>query len=192
MDTTPLRPDPAQAVRFLEHLDPRGMFTFQTFADKKVDAQEAAHRAAREGGKTIGLVRQLHGTFAQHAEQLTFLNANGAGVFVTVNETDGTGRKAANIIRVRALFVDLDGSPLEPVMEHAIAPNITIESSPRRFHAYWLVEDCPLDQFKPAQQRLALQFCGDKAVCDLPRVMRLPGFIHRKTTPFQTRIISPE
>jgi hypothetical protein len=43
------------------------------------------------------------------------LNREGAGVFVTVNETDLKGRTAKNITSVRAVFVDLDGAPLEPV-----------------------------------------------------------------------------
>jgi hypothetical protein len=134
----------------------------------------------------------LHGSLDENAEDLSRLNARGAGVFVTVNETDGEGRKTENIIRVRAQFVDLDGAPLEPVLEHPLGPSITIESSPGRYHAYWLVDDCPLAEFKHAQQRLAAHFNGDPSVCDLPRVMRLPGFFHRKAEPFITRIISPE
>jgi hypothetical protein len=40
------------------------------------------------------------------------------------------------------------------------------------------------------QKDLAARFSGDPKVCDLPRVMRLPGFYHRKAAPFLTRIIS--
>jgi hypothetical protein len=182
----------AEAKRFLGYFGCEQNFTFQTFADKKVDAQAAAHAAAAEGRKVVGLIRQFSGTFTQHATQLAELNLAGAGIFFTVNETDGTGRKSGNIIRVRAIFVDLDGSPLDPVMAHSTPPSITVESSPNRYHAYWLTDDCPLDQFKTAQQRLAHQFNGDPKVCDLPRVMRLPGFIHQKAEHFMTRIIFPE
>jgi hypothetical protein len=112
-------------------------------------------------------------------------------VFVTVNETDGKGRATTNIVRVRATFVDLDGAPLEPVTTHRIPPHIVIESSPDRWHAYWLTVDCPLKDFKIAQKRLASQFNGDPSVCDLPRVMRLPGFLHQKGEPFMTKIIFP-
>jgi hypothetical protein len=39
---------------------------------------------------------------------------------------------------------------------------------------------------------LAHKFNGDKSVSDLARVMRLPGFYHRKTdTPFLTRLVDP-
>ena len=44
-----------------------------------------------------GLVQVLHGTLDQRAETLTELNGRGAGVYITINTTDGTGRKAKNI-----------------------------------------------------------------------------------------------
>lgn len=47
-------------------------------------------------------------------------------------------------------------------------------------------------KFRPLQHALANKFGGDPSVCDLPRVMRLPGFIHQKRAPFLSRIISLE
>lgn len=64
-----------------------------------------------------------------------------------------------------------------------------IESSPERYHVYWLVEDAPLDSFESMQKRLAERFGGDPSVCDLPRLMRLPGFLHRKLKPYQSHIL---
>lgn len=152
--------------------------TFQTFAD-----------SAR---KLPGLSRILHGTFAEHAATLAELNARGAGIFFMVNAGDSKGRRAGNVQRVRALFVDLDGSPLEPVQAAKLPPHCIVESSPGRWHAYWLVTDCPLDTFKPTQQALARHFDADRRVCDLPRVMRLPGFDHRKREPYTSRIVTLE
>jgi AAA domain-containing protein/DNA primase RepB-like protein len=153
-----------EARRFLNALDPVGRFTFQTFDDTKA--------------KRKHLVRVFHGTLEQHSDELSRLNADGAGVFVTVNETDLCGRTAENVTRVRAAFVDLDGAPLDPVED--CQPNIVVESSPGRWHAYWLVTDLRLDQFTALQERLSKKFRADPAVKDLPRVMRLPGFFHRK------------
>jgi hypothetical protein len=110
------------------------------------------------------------------------------GVFVTVNRTNGQGRKTHNIIEVRALFVDLDGPPLEPVLSASLEPHIVVESSPQRYHAYWLCDNCPLDKFGDAQKALVARFDGDD-VHDLPRVMRLPGFLHGKGKPFLTRVL---
>ena len=131
----------------------------------------------------------LHGPLARLRAALQRLNDNGNGVFVTVNETDLHGRKNANVVRVRALFLDLDGSPLQPVLDEMPPAHIVVESSPGRWHVYWLIEEDGLnDETRPiaaerhraAQKYLAARFSGDIAINDLPRVMRLPGFTHGK------------
>ncbi|HET9047736.1 MAG TPA: DNA-primase RepB domain-containing protein [Chiayiivirga sp.] len=165
-------PDLDEAAAFLRMLGIR--HTFQTFDDAKTGAP---------------LVRTLHGTLDDHAATLADLNTRGAGIFVAVNATDGSRRKTANIRSVRALFVDLDGAPLEPVMAGPLAPHCTVQSSPGRWHAYWRVSDCPLADFKPLQKALAARFNGDAKVHDLPRVMRLPGFDHRKGEPCRARLL---
>jgi hypothetical protein len=170
--------DPSEAARFLTALDPAAtFFTFQTFDDDR-------------DRKSKNLVRILHGTLKKHWDELARLNEMGAGIFVTVNETDGKGRSGDNIVRVRYLFLDLDGAPLEPVLADGRTPHIVIESSASRWHTYWRVADVPLDQFKKLQKSLIEQFGGDKAIHDLPRVMRLPGFMHRKGEPFLSHIVS--
>jgi RepB DNA-primase from phage plasmid len=88
------------------------------------------------------------------------------------------------------VFVDLDGSTLQPVMACGLDPHIVVESSPGRFHAYWRVDALPLDQFGPVQRTIADRFNGDRTVTDLCRVMRLPGFPHRKAVPFMTKVIA--
>ena len=151
-------------------------FTFQTFGDK--------------GGNTPPTI--LHGTLAQHLPTLRRLNAAGAGCFFTVAQTDGKGRKAANITRIRAVFIDLDGSPLQPVLDGPLPPHIVIETSPGKWHCYWLIDHCDLEHFGFIQKALATRFDGDAKVFDLPRVMRLPGFLHQKGKPFLSRIIQVE
>ncbi|WP_158089451.1 DNA-primase RepB domain-containing protein [Magnetofaba australis] len=173
-----MNPDPHEAQRFLDLLAPREDFTFQTFDDAK-------------DRKSKGLINILHGSLEQHAEELAELNRQGAGVFVMVNEGDCKGRKAQNVIRVRASFIDLDGAPLEPVLEGPERPHIIINTSPGRWHCYWVVEGVALDDFKKVQQQLIKRFNADTSVTDLPRVMRLPGFYHMKSEPFQTKIQEP-
>jgi hypothetical protein len=167
-----MTPDLAQAAAFLKSLDPDATsFTFQTFDDDS-------------GRKDNRLVRMFHGTLAEHAGSLTEMQRRGAGVFITINATDGVGRKSENITRVRALWLDLDGAPIEPVREWE-TPHIEVESSPGKWHAYWLVNDVTLDQFTPLQAALITKFNGDPSVKDLPRVMRLPGFWHLKLASVQ-------
>ena len=174
-----MRPDLIQAQAFLTALDEGAYsWSFQTFAD--------------DGSSRGELVRLLHGSLQKHGATLEQLNDKGAGIFVTVNETDGRGRTKGNITRGRALFVDLDGAPIEPVRDSPTPPHIVVESSPNRYHAYWRVVDCPLTACEPALKELIRRFDGDPACSDRTRVLRLPGFLHRKGEPFMVRVIGLE
>ena len=180
-----LTPNVAATKAFLKMLDPDGIFTFQTFDDDKVR-------------KNPSLARVFQGTLDQHIDDLINMQQRGAGAFVMVSKGDGvtppdhkTCRTASNVVAVRSLFADLDGSPLEPLLA-CCQPDIIVESSPGKWHCYYLTSDCPLDEFKLRQQQIAQKFNSDPKVCDLPRVMRLPGFWHQKDTPFMSRIVFPE
>lgn len=173
----------SQSERFLSLLDADGIFTFQTFP---------------EGKNAIQGPRVLHGLFERHAHHLELLNDDGAGIFVMVNIGDGviregskTCRTAVNVQRIRAIFVDLDGAPIRPVLTSALRPDWVVQSSPYRWHAYWKVDECRLDEFGPAQTALAARFGGDVSVKDLPRVMRVPGFMHRKAEPIVSKLFLP-
>jgi len=174
-DPTPMIPFPTDSSPeehrryFLEQFP--GQQTFQTF-----------------GGK---IKHQKFNNIIHSHKWLTLegLNEQGAGVFLTINETDGKGRKATNIKKVRAVFADLDGAPLKPVLEYS--PSMVVESSPGRYHAYWLTDDVPLDEFRSLQKSIIVKFGSDIKVHDLPRVMRVPGYHWNKEDPgFMTRIIS--
>ena len=136
--------------------------------------------------------KRLTGTPDDTFNALDELNQSGYDIFVTINETDGKDIKGANITQVRALFADFDGSPLSNLDRIPLKPSFTVNTSPGKHHAYWLIDDCPLDQFKPMQQKLAQILDSDPAVCDLGRIMRVPGFYHLKGDPFMVTIDSPE
>jgi putative DNA primase/helicase len=167
-------PDRTKAETFLKMLAPdTTQFTFQTATDPK-EARKLL------GKKRDPLARILHGTLADCWDQLVKLSAAGAGVYVAISETNLRGRKTTDIIRVRAYFVDLDGAPPENLKRLNLRPHMITLTSPGKFHVYWLVKDAPLEQFKQTQKRLAKLLDGDPNVCDLPRVMRLPGLPHQK------------
>jgi len=168
---------PDDAAALLDLLAPGEPVTFQTFGEGNSKGSS-------------GLSRILHGTLAQHRQTLADLNARGAGIFWMVNAGNGKGRKAPNVRRIRALFVDLDGAPLGPVQSAPLAPHAIVESSPNRWHAYWRVSDCTLADFTPMQKALIVRFDSDPIVHDLPRVLRLPGFEHRKGKPFASHIVA--
>ena len=163
------------ARTFLKALSPDGGTAFASFDDKKARANSV-------------LANRFPGSFDDLYVELLALSAEGAGVFVTVNELDGLGFKAENVKRVRAVFVDLDGAPLDPVINCKLHPHIVVETSAGRWHAYWLVSGLEPVSFQQTQQALARKFGGDSKVCSPAQVMRLPGFLHQKGEPFLSRL----
>ena len=183
-----LLPHFEEAEAFLNALDGKdAQFTFQTFDDVEVWSDEKKKNIKRQNKD---LVRVYHGTFNEHKQALAAINKCGGGVFVTINETDLKGSKKENILKIRAVFVDLDGSPIQPILDlpEDLQPHIIIESSPNKWHAYWLVDNCGLELFPHVQCALAAKFNGDIAVNNINRVMRLAGFSHNKGESFITRI----
>lgn len=167
-----LTPDRDQAQQFLDLLESGGEFHFQY-------APEAAGSNVKAG--------YIRGTLDDVWSRLVKLNDAGAAIWVQINA--GTGRKDSEIERVRAYFVDIDEGDGAALLDPVAEADPIVESSPGKFHGYWLAGNVPLDQFKPRQQALADRFQGDPTVCNLGRVMRLPGFLHQKGEPFMSRIL---
>lgn len=158
-------------------------FTFQTFTDPEPKPKPDLN------------AHVIHGSLEQCAAELRRLNQAGAGVFVTVNGTDGRGRKKGNANALRGWWADLDTKgaslpfdppslPLQPTM---------IVKTPGGWHLYWLAPEpmpCESDarrdeheaELRGIQQALE-PYGADPKVCDVLRVMRLPGFLHRKDEP---------
>lgn len=166
---TALHADPYEAQRFLNALGCNNNTRFRTFDDTK------------KGGIYPACYPPVE------FKKLQQENNKGAGVFVVVNETTGDSDK--DITGIRAIFADLDGVPLETVLAAGLRPHIIIESSPGRYHTYWKVNDCSLAEFAPIQKAIARRFKSDHTIFNPSRVMRLPGFIHRKKDPFKTSIM---
>jgi len=179
-----LTPDYDMANQYLDALtgNTEEGITFQFYTDNKVLKSKIPKGGRDPRAGHPHKQRPLDFAFADKKQ------AQGCGVWVMVNAGDGKGRSMKNVVRVRAFFVDLDGSPWEPAAA-ALKPHMRVESSPGRWHLYWFVEDCNLGQFKPVQQAIARRFDGDRACCDLPRVLRVPGFYHVKTEPVMTILV---
>lgn len=156
------------AEHFLNLLDEgEDQFTFQTFDDNK-------------DRKDPSLTRIFNGTYAEHAPAFVELNKRGAGIFVVVNKTDLTGRKDENIILARTVFIE-DDSGNAPI-PLGLEPHITVKTSGKKKHHYFLTNAnySDLEEWKLVQERLVLEHGCDPNAKDLSRVLRLPGFYHRK------------
>jgi len=171
-------PDLNEANQFIEAIAREGKVCFQTFDDQK-DRRNNGSRVIP--GWKYGSLSELSGWLIDE-------NKKGAGIYILVNEGNGSGRSKEHITKVRAVFVDLDGAPITGLRKAHPIPNIVVESSPGRYHGYWLVEDCPLDKFSQIQSALAQRFNGDQSVKDLSRVMRVPGFLHKKHAAFISKL----
>jgi len=133
-------PDLEEARTFLSLLDPDAReFTFQTFTDRK-------------GRDTPILARVLSGTLEEHAPELKRRNGQGAGIYITVNKTDGTGRKAENIVSVRAIWQDADDKG--EASTFPLKPSIIVESSQGRYHRYWLVKGLTADEHRGVMEQV--------------------------------------
>jgi Primase C terminal 2 (PriCT-2)/RepB DNA-primase from phage plasmid len=169
---------PEETEKFLRLLDPAATrFTFQTFHDVPRGAK-ADPRLARVTD-SLQVVESLY--------------RFGAGAWVAVNETDLRGRKRENTIRVRAVFQEADGGYGGPFPR---PPSIVIETSLGRFHRYWLVQGhWPADgqgvaDFRAVMERMVADYGSDPGAKDVTRVLRVPGFLHRKGHPFMVRMVS--
>lgn len=173
-------PDRAQAEAFLVALagSPDATVTWQLFSDNKA-------------GRRLAAV--YHYPIEKVWRELSWQNNAGIGIFIMVNAGDGGNRAAANVIGLRALFVDDDKGVIDlGSSELASLPPSIIVRSKRGLHLYWLLNAGePLSRFTPAQEALAAHFGTDTAVKDLPRVMRVPGFFHMKdpNDPFMVQLV---
>lgn len=165
---------------FLKALDPRAdRFTFQLFRDPR-------HR--KEEDRPYGLSLINHCTIDEAVALARKWNTpeHAYGLYVTINETDLTGRARGNVVRVRAVYIDADGN-LEKVfalLQGGLKPSAVVQTSLGRAQIYWWVDDgFPLDKFEPVQRALISRFGTDPQVYDLSRVMRLPGSLHMKSDP---------
>ena len=175
----PVNVDLDEAQRFLDLIDPNAeSWTFQTFDDN--------HERTN-----TRLAKILHGTLKEHAAELKRLSRYGAGIYVCPNQTDGKGRKRQNIIGIRAVSVDLDGSPLGPVQACELTPHAIIKTSSGRYQAHWRAKGLRLDEFEEVTRGVAALFDGDAQIAELSHTCRLPGFEHAKipTKRFQVRIV---
>lgn len=168
-----------EASRFLRLLDPTAdTFVFQTFSDRKAT-----------GGRTIA------GRLPDVSQELANANEAGFGISVTVNDTDGKPRKGENVTRIRAVWHEDDTGETLGNVTFPLRASLTIQSSPGKYHHYWLVEgDWPADNegredFRRVMTSMVRDYGSDRNATDISRALRLPGTLHQKGEPHPVSVI---
>lgn len=181
-----INPDREMAAEFIEAWFPRKKMTFQTIPETP-QAIKLAKEDLSKGARII------HGTLDQCFDTLVKYNRAGHGIHVSINNTDYKGRKNENTVSVNGYALDLDGAPLEKVMDYTLKfncePIAIICSSPGKYHVYWKTDNCPKTLWPAIQKSLAKKFDGDGQVHKLNQTLRLPGFFHLKSEPVMSKII---
>lgn len=112
-------------------------------------------------------------------------------VYTTVNETLGGKRGKEDVTRARAIWIEDDEVRDEPRTDFPMSPSIVIESSPGKYHYYFLTSTENLDEWDAVMNRMVVDWGCDNKAKDRARVLRLPGYLHRKKleSNFKCRII---
>jgi hypothetical protein len=147
--------------------------TWQTFTD------DQSKKTGYSGGDPLAKI--IHASFADALPELLRMQGLGAGVYLTINKTNLTGRTAADVVALRSGFIDKDDGASVPDI-WPLEPSIIIRrSDSERWHAHWLLKDGePLGEFAAMQEDLISYWRSDPVIKYLNCVMRVPGFWHLK------------
>ncbi len=97
---------------------------------------------------------------------------------IQINKSKTTSRKVTDVIATRVLLLDLDTPrEREEVLKliDTLAPHWVVESSPKKYHFYWQIEEYPLTLWQDYQRALALEFNGDINMAQLAKTIRVAG-----------------
>lgn len=133
--------------------------------------------------------RNIRGSLNEVYSTLQEYNSTGWGVFICVNAMDGRGQKLENIAAIRTHYADLDdvftsADAYQRAISSPTPPHFAVQTSPNKYHLYWLTEPYVGNDFFSTQQRKIIQlYNADKQCTDATRVLRVPGFFHNKEEP---------
>lgn len=144
--------------------------------------------------KDISAIKR-RGTLPELWNEIVAWNNQGYGAFININPMDGSGtHEIGNVAGIRCQAVDLDNLSATQNYECAITfnppPSFAVQSSPGKFHVYWITnQHNNKDGFTLLQRKLRTLFDGDKTCIDPSRVLRLPGLFHLKN-PAQPHLVT--
>gem|GEM_PF-2463770 len=141
------------------------------------------------GGHAVSFFGKLT---PENIEKIFRYNTSKYEIAMQINSSVSEARGSEYITKVNALFVDIDSGDydVEKLKALSVKPHFIVATSPSRCHVYWLIDGCVVEKFSKHQKALAVLLGGDEKVCDLARLMRLPGTINWKhEKPFLCKIV---
>src|SRR5579872_2029866 len=191
--SVPVQPDIEQAFTFCRLLfQPGDIIHFRAIPDKKGSGQRpvSVHYVFDDGFRET-----LH-------KFLLYCDVEQRAAFVLPGPVNGTGTKAADVLSLSAVLLDLDkGDPAASLAaaEELIGPaSIVLESGgvtegkQKRLHAHWLLEHkatgADIAAACKVREELAKRFGGDPAFKQPAQICRVPGSVHHKVKPALVKI----
>ena len=148
-------------------------------------------RAIPERKGLVGKVQTFRFKFEDYDKfepRLHQLNDQGYGIFYVING----GEKDSDVTEINAIFVESDSLSIEQQLENLskfpVRPSI-VNRTRKSIHAFWIVKDLEVKEFRSFQGGLVQRFDGDAACVNESRLMRLPYFYHQKQGPFWVETI---
>lgn len=162
---------------FLSHFP--GQEIYATVPDKEDDNGKFYH---------------YHSPFEDCKHHLKNDNAINRGVFFCVNELDRTldpqrKRTKKMFVRARAVWVEDDEKRVTARTDWPIPPNLIVNSSPGKFHYYWLTSTDDVQEWDGVMNTMVNEHGSDNQAKDIARVLRLPGFNHCKKEPHEVTYV---
>ena len=119
------------------------------------------------------------------------LNESLHGIYFAVNRFPPGNRTKETCTRIRAVFCE-DDKTGKLRKKWPIEPSLIVESSPGKFHYYWLTTTKKFDEYNRVMQTMVNEYNCDPKARDISRVLRVPEtFNHKKhlKKPFKVRIV---
>jgi hypothetical protein len=220
------RIDAKEAKRLLELLDAdQDVFLFTSLDDDK-DRGQIAHECVRRVARAGKEAERLRKAAGDNSKAIDELNAEiaairrdmpdgtqtklgcidsllkwmqrrqdaGYNVTVCVQAMKGNKRRKEDVTAFRAIFAEMDAKQLK---DWPIQPSIVIETSPDRYHVYWIIDvETPMTAavWDGVMRRIVTEYGSDPAAKDCARTMRLPGTWNLKTgrAPHLVHVVSAE
>lgn len=140
--------------------------------------------------------------------ELRQYNQRNYGVFWVVNGGGNTDPEVKQAGIARAQFMEIDPDPevmdrikageitledalgdqIDQIAEFPLEPSIIVRTK-KSLHTYWLLDGGDIGQFRNLQKGLIAHFRSDPSIQNESRVMRVPGFEHRKADPVMVRLL---